>query len=377
MGTSIRISGPVSVYKFDLDDAKRIILFGDEHFSYDGLCSPCRRPSCYDIAAYIRELANDASAKDLDVFLEMPYVTKRGNPDRERVLRFWDDLMKSDTGPRRGPVESIRTFLTGPSPAYVGVISALYDEFAKELYDDDAKKKAKKKGGPRFHYADARQEPNVSRLFPVDAVMSRVGDSSAVAKLLRAFIFAKDFGSEVSRALGNDAAREVSREALSSEGAHKIATQFLRLPDNALKESLKSYLSERIDDVERLMKLDVGLDSKQHVLHSPALDGGREPWLSKLRRANRDLFLAKFSMATRLAVRVLLMDAYLICRLARFAQQQRAGGTTIVYVGDGHAQYYVDFLQRFLQLKPSLVHNAASGDWIKRRSARRCVTLPL
>ena len=142
---------------------------------------------------------------------------------------------------------------------------------------------------------------------------------------------------------------------------HKIAKQYHRLRNGVLKRALRSYLTDRVDELVQVLQHDVGLDSAPHVfahLGQPAANGGQWSWLAH-KRAWHALYMSNtYKDAIWLGAWVLLMDAYLLGRMARFSLQEPSavGGVSVVYTGDVHAGMYVRFLRDYLHVSPSVCH---------------------
>lgn len=390
-----KVSGPVSVHEFHLTQEKtgegdaarhKVIIFGDVHFSYDNLCTPCHLPTCQSVTNFIRARANAAheDATSLDVFMEMPYVPPNGQM-RNSVLKTWDSLMSRNAGPDsdNGLFKKLLQRLVGNTPFYIGVFSQLYKEFARDLYDDDYKRAAGRlgPGSVRFHYADARSEPNVKAALPVHAATfhKHVTGTTALRDLLHAFLFGKDFVSDVKMA-GPSLVSTIVASALStmpgSQGRrkiHKVAKQYHRLNEGPAKQAVRTYLEARIEEVINIMKNDVRVDTGVHTLAAvdpAATPTYNQPWLSSFREMNNNVYQGMFQIAMQLAVWVVIMDAYLLCRLLRFAVQtpESAHGTSIVYVGDAHAEFYVRFMRDYLGVPPVACQT-------RRSDINRCVDM--
>jgi hypothetical protein len=435
------ISGPVSAHVFDIDGT-RLFIFGDEHFAYDNLCQPCdSRNDCKDIVRFIRGLVDDtkASADTLDVFMELPYVVRDG-PGRRRWLRFLDAVMGPDgrdpkdvfplksraleaspkgegRGARwpfwgggsrvsrvskvskvseasrrseaRGVTSAMVARVLGNSPKYIGVFSQLYREFRNDLYGENDKSQQQR---VRFHYCDARHEVHVQRLLPyIDPVRFHryVRTSDQLREVLRAFLFARDFPAEARRIFGTrEAARVLTWDAAASSSGlmHKVAKQFHALPGGALKDAAKRYLDDRIDDAVSVARLDLNFDDGPHILAAAAeaASGGTGPksedlaWLWRFRVMHGQYYAAFFPEVMRFATHLLIMDAYLLCRMLRFSFASPKAGerrTAVVYAGDAHAEYYVSFFKDYLGVKPSVCAKLGPEAGRPSRATDRCVRM--
>lgn len=390
------ISGPVSVYAFELPATKhRVVLFGDWHFSYEHLCKPCvREQGCATVTRFIREAAAHARARgtSLDVYLELPYVVRDG-PRRTRVIEALEGFMARDMGPRaRGKTPSallnkLLHRIAGASSTYVGVFAQLYREFRADVYrdlDDGAGGRAKRGrgskaaqhdagegegGAVRFHHADARYEPHVARLLNADVAWLRdhVRTIDRLRALLMAILFSRDFVGDVRRLLdAPTAAKVLDLDALSTLDAahggagrpvHKIAKQFLRLRDGPVKTAARRWIEDRVDGLMRVLRDDVGFgagSASRAAATTPASTDADAPWKDTVQEVREAAQAATLPLVMSLGVWVLLMDAYLACRMLRFALQRpdAVGGMSVVYVGDAHAQFYLHLLRDYMGVAP-------------------------
>ena len=395
----------------------------------------------------------------LDVFVELPYVVRDG-PKRRRWLRLLDQIMSKDpegvfprrrsssspdspsASGKRGPGGGFRwhlprlaasagggggggneeeedanqamvaRVLDDASPRYIGVISQLYREFRDDFYAADAMPPPDAIIGDqaraRFHYCDARQEVHVARLLPIidPARFHRyVRTSDQLRDVMRAFLFAPDFEREVKRIFGTrEAARLLTRRtsrgaggANAGMGAHKVAKQFLALPEGRVRDAARRYLEDRLEDAVSVARLDLGFDRGPHILAASHSAQAKKvdaddhfEWLGKFRRLHGQYYEAFFPEVIKFSTHLLLMDAYLLCRLLRFcccAPPTRAvvDRTAIVYAGDTHAEFYVAFFVDYLGVDPAVCAKlgdrrgrdaAATNRCVDMRPAgRRCATL--
>jgi len=326
MPNRAKISGPVSMHTFNLPThGHEVIIFGDVHFSYDNLCpQPCQKPECETITAFFQRYV--ASAKDsgrsLDVYVELPYV-HRSNPLKQRQVDGVEKAVSEN-------VLDLSEILPRKKKRMmsIGILGHLFRVFGKHLYDDNTKVIGDAVN-VRFHYADARYEQNMARLIPadVDRLVARLGDDdgSRIVRVLAAMIFGSAFGPSLSL---EDQAM-VFPESLSTwrgRKVHKVAKQFMKLPQGTLKDRLRLYLEMRVNRVV--------------------------PWARQLKISHDNLESSELLVVY---IRSVLMDAYLLSRMLHYALLKRAiGGASIVYVGHAHAMEIVSFLQEYAQLPPEL-----------------------
>jgi hypothetical protein len=411
------VSGPISVHVFDAPTSdgrhgasfhNRIYIFGDQHFSYAHRCRPCL-PShgCERIVDFIERLVQERQVgnvgnqpklgappdallpagggvpppdRSLDVYMEMPYIVPRGRW-RSKVLREKDPFMRRDGPPPRTETAA------RPRADYIGMLSQLYQRFYSRMYDDPTpaqQRSLSARPRVRFHYCDARMEPNVSTLLPYEPGDHFYGSRlnqfhlhmDAPAKLLallEALLFSTDFVAEVRRLFGEDAPPLVT-ETLSGKGVYRVAKQYHRLQEGPAKRAVRSYLSARAAEVVQNLRAAGMFDYAAALRALRAFGSGSLPHAPRLdERQVRD-YLGRFILEMFFA-RVLVMDAYLVCRMVRFSLQRgdSARGTSVVYVGDSHAAFYVRFFTEFMGLRALTCQNRVAVDGTS--SNRRCVRL--
>lgn len=341
------ISGPISMYTFSLPQQDHeVIIFGDMHFSYNNMCpKPCQAPECETITSFIQRYVASAkeSKRSLDVYVELPYVTKSGHPLKplqlEKVSKATSEnvLDLEDATTRKGVLGGVR----------LGILGHLFKMFGKHMYDDETKVLGNA-SNVRFHYADARHEQNVVRMIPadVDRLVARLdGDGSRMVQVIVGMIFGNNFGSSLSvedqKALFPD-----SLSTWRGRQVHKVAKQFLKLAPGTLKDRLRIYLEMRVNRIV--------------------------PWIRQL----RDTYVSDPESSAEIVVyiRSVLMDAYLLSRMVYYATLKKAlGGSSIVYVGHAHAMEIVSFLQEYAQLPPELCDKGRDIKTNDPEKPQRCV----
>jgi hypothetical protein len=345
LGTT-SISGPVSIHTFHLPiHDHEIIVFGDQHFSYDNLCAnPCNKPECELITAFIQRYVKNAkkTGKTLDVYVELPYVPKDLVRKSAQISKIEDST--------RNNVASLEDFMDESDgrekeqQQRLGIIGHIFKVFGKHLYDEETKMIGNA-SNVRFHYADARFEKNTLMLIPTDVdrlVSSLDWDGSRLVRVLAAMIFGTDFG----LSLPIEERRLVFPASLSTwrgRTVHKIAKQFLKLPAGMLKDRLRLYLDMRVNRVV--------------------------PWVRQLRNCSRSD--PESCKEIVIYIRSVLMDAYLLSRMIYYATQKQASkGVSIIYVGHAHAMEIVTFLREYAQMPPELCDTKQN---INTDNVQRCV----
>ena len=402
-----RVSGPVSVRAYDVPcgsgGTNRVWVMGDEHFSYQNMCKPCdAEKGCCNVVSFVEDAIARAvsGGTQLDVLLELPYVPRAG-AERTLAMRRWQRLMDADRGSRLRKSKDGRK----SRKSYLGMLAVLYHKYSRYVYGsssssssgrrlaDSRGSRARSKGSSgnvRFHYADAREEPNVQALLPAvpDRLLRRVRTCGQLRQLLGAFLFSRDFERDLA-ALGLAAAEPATLSAMTDGGpraVHKVAKQFLRVPP-ALSGTVRAYLDDRVEDAIEVVRADLGFDLGAGILErgraaaqqaSADAAAGRVPhmthgvtpmWLLRVRGAHEQFFRRAYRSVMQFAVQLLIMDAYLICRLLRYCcRPQAAGGECIVYAGNTHAEYYASFFEDYLGLKPAVCQPTQQARSVRRLS---------
>jgi hypothetical protein len=306
-----RLSGPVSAFVYDLPsgaragtststEPHRVYLFGDEHFSYSNMCaSPCAGDAaCADIVQFIdgQVAAATESGRSIDVFMEFPYL--RGER-RDSQLRAWDARFRAEASPAHAVKEML-----GVRTRVYGIFSLLYRRYGTRFYNHPRVGEAgvsRRGASPavRFHYADARHEPNAAAMFKgfckpaapacdrawmvalprpcrgaLLAFLTHVPTADRMRELLRAFLFGTDFVADMGRLFGANfrVTRATLGPAPGPKGAagaagaagprrtHRIAVQFHKLPA-AMRAQMRAFLERRIDELCALLRDDLDYDA--------------------------------------------------------------------------------------------------------------------
>lgn len=397
-----KISGPVSAHVFELltPGSKKlaVYLFGDVHFSYDNQCDHCSMSKgCFGVVDFIERVALDAEAsgKSLDVFFELPYVP--ANPGLRTHARSWIDAYFSKNASVGTAFGNALAKLFGRSPQYLGIFSKLYRKFGRQAYDHmfirDKGKSSKKETGARFHYADARLEPNaMSIIMPMQKPMEwiidfhkKVNNTAKLGQLLSAFIFSKNFAQDVKALWGPQAPLvEAALSTITLDGTphkvHKIAKQYHKLPAN-LKPSVTKYLKDRISRAEHFLSNYCNYNQGVKMLTGDALG---ELASLKCPSHEMDMFREILSQRTNNYIHeidfsimfvacTLLMDAYLLCRMLYYLHRANTedGSCAIVYAGDAHIQHYADYFVNYMGLSPALCSPLTEG--MEEGDVVRCV----
>jgi hypothetical protein len=378
------VSGPVSAHVFQVQTGPgrtaAVYLFGDVHFSYDNRCTRCSESKgCYGVVDFIEKAQKEAvdRGRDLDVFFELPYVPAANNM-RNQALS-WIDAYFTRNASVGTALESAMGKLFGRSPQYIGIFSKLYRRFGERTYHHSHGQGNQGNHGNqdnndndkvRFHYADARLEPNAMRLImPMQkdldwlvAFHQRVDSSAKLAELLAAFMFSKDFVGDVRSLYGNDApVVDAALSTMTIDGkacrVHKIAKQFHKLPAH-VKPAVTKYLKDRVARIQGFMR-DVAMYDEGAKL----LNGTTAAKISSSRMPSHELsmfreimqqrsinYLGEAEFTIMFVGCTLLMDAYLLCRMMGYLCRPSAtqDGCAIVYAGDAHIEHYADFFVNYL-----------------------------
>lgn len=372
-----RISGPASAHVLRVEHKSSgqvtlVYLFGDAHFAYDNTCSRCSRArGCYDVVDFIRAAASaaEAAGTSMDVFLELPYVSK----DRA-ALQYIDPYWSrnSATGVR---LRNRIAQMIGRKPKYIGMLSRLYTAFRDRMYHHSGDDQSQ---SVRFHYTDARFEDHAHLITPMlvgsptDPKVvrwmldfhRRVPTAERFCKVIEAFTMSRDFASDIRRLMGDDARILPSKLSTvqvgqKKERVNKIAKQFWKLPPG-LRAVAERYIHERIAFVLEFLRDVLHYDHHARQInglalgdvvttHHEAVSAAGFLWASVSAYISDLAYYGIMLVCT-----MILMDAYLVCRMLRYLHQgflqppSSHSPCIMVYAGDSHITHYVDFLKRFL-----------------------------
>ena len=379
-----KISGPVSAHVFRMsskDGASdaTIYLFGDVHFSYDNRCTKCSAAKgCYSVVDFIEGVVAGAGRSNsggyqVDVFFELPYVP--ADPHLRTGLVEWVDTLFTRNASVGNMLSNVVKKAMGRSPEYIGMFSKLYRKFGQRTYHHELTS-ASSDDRARFHYADARLEPNVlETVLPMRKDVawlmnfySKIDSSAKLIQVLDCFLFSKDFAPDIRQLFGPSA--PIVDAALSSitvDGkrcrVHKIAKQFYKLP-TALRTPVLKYFRDRLARIKTFMSEVCGYDIAGHMANggaertiaesgAPSLEGSM---LMEMLQKRLHWYFATGDAASSLMYVgcTILMDAYLLCRLLHYAVAHGPTSCAIVYAGDAHIEHYADFFVNYLHIKPAL-----------------------
>lgn len=323
-----RVSGPVSMFTLHYNHHE-IIIFGDVHYSYANMCNPCNGPTCETVMDFIRRIASEVPSvrPSLDVYIELPYVASvdHNASGRQKMLQHLRQATKGDCNSSRGSAH----YFPEKTKPIIGIIGQLFKSFGPQMYNNAIKQFGNIKG-VRFHYTDARYERVAFRMFPNDSQQLKSvvrNDASILKRLLHAMIFGKPFPP-------NYAPDVTELSSYKGKPTHKIAKQFLKLPQTTTKSALQVYLASRIDQV---------------CLSLPRIM--REPIII-------------------LEIRSVLLDAYLLCRLLEYSARSPRG-TSIIYTGHAHS---IEFLRFFVEYLGSPIDTCSDVSLLDTSDPNRCLS---
>lgn len=382
-----RISGPVSMHTFKLPHSageghNDVIILGDVHFSYHNQCPKCKKSEgCTSIVDFIDHKARQAIEENrkLDVYLEMPYVPSTGKL-RASMLKTVDNIFRADTSLGA----AFGRLFEKDEIKLIGIFSTIYKRYHRLLYPRVGIRPPDSM--IRFHYCDTRMEPNAFAMFMskdrsadfIKFLFGRPHTSQTIRAILHTFIFSTNFPADLEKCTSKPIARRLliasSLSSLVKGGkrtVHKVAKQYHLLPEGLAKTAVYKYVGDRIDYVIKYLKKEAMCDEIHDLLSElDVVDSIEIPvadFASHMRTMKVAMLYQLFSVVMKFFVPVILMDTYLLCRLLRYAHAPSpTNGTSIIYVGDAHAQYFVHFLKDYMHVEPL--------SCFPRKDDNRCVT---
>ena len=145
---------------------------------------------------------------------------------------------------------------------------------------------------------------------------------------------------------------------------------------------MASYLHDRVQRIVMFMRDVSGYDEGARLVtgsaarqvqgvHAPAVE---LEIVQSIVRARAESFLGDVGFSLMYVACTVLMDAYLLCRMLYYMTRPNlpAGSCVMVYAGDAHIQYYLDFFVNYLSVTPTICSpNMAPGS--NAPGAFRCV----
>lgn len=336
------INGPeyVSIFKFQ---NKRILLFGDEHFSTSGLCQDCYlKNDCLYITDFIDKMKK---TNNVDLFLEAPYTT-------QDIKHLREANMKNKN------VDDI--------------LSSVVSRFHNLLY-----KKHKKQQPIRVHYSDFRFHSSLVLLRQVSQILQKNYEDKIIypivvlthfqtPKTFKAFadacIIKDNFVDAIQELFKENAHLYIDKDHLTSfkdtnNSMHRIRKQIRKLSPKMQKALIKFHNKQcRIimtDQYNSHYK-----NQRRNFLKAQSFDiDNIQPLFMTI---NNWLFH--------------LMDMYLLARMIFYMEQNETN--IVVFTGTNHTINYETFLESCKKFKKEWTCNKAWNLSQDDKKLKRCIQVP-
>jgi hypothetical protein len=267
----------------------------------------------------------------------------------------------------------------GRRPKVIGMLSKLYTTFKDRIYahhtkghqegKEDDTDSSKTLHRQRFHYGDTRFERHAHLISPPmsseDNIIewmvdfhTRVATADKFCRILEAFITSKNFEQDMRKLMGDKTAivdKALSNVTINGKTfrVHKVAKQYWRVPEE-LRPVADKYVQDRIKYVRQFM-----LDVLNYDFHARQFQGLT---LEKVVSTRHEVEMAHSLVSAGLMAYMgnlaypglmlvccmIIMDAYMICRMLRYMYESNDGSCVIAYTGDAHTSHYADFMVNYL-----------------------------
>lgn len=342
----LRISGPVSVSIFHLQDDKKIILFGDAHESKTGLCKQVKKSNIDNI--FITDFIDSFQSSPTDVFLESDWVP---DVDKEKVAVQQD----------------------------VDILRVVLNHYNENMY-----KTQNKKQGLRVHYTDIRCLQSFLELcLSIQAILYsvidqyiKIYDKHPIEVILRCFPTLKTFNEFTDIILKSDNYKQDMNKLVKDDNIftgsnvlasapghtkrkiHRIRKQLLKLSLSD-RTKLLSYHQETISHFHKTFKN--RYNNKIKNLKNNGVEKTHED----------DIIEIAYILMLYTSH---IMDIYALARIIYYIRNTNSK-TIISYAGAVHSLNYTKFFVEFWQKEAKLVLYQDVKQY-KNRSHKRCVSIP-
>lgn len=337
----LRISGPVSVSIFHLQDDKKIYFFGDVHETKTGLCRNQKKVD----KVFITDFIDSFQSSPTDVFLESDWVL---------------DINKYKV-PIQKETDVLRTILNH----YKDKMYSAHDN--KNIF--------------RVHYTDIRTQDSFLELYlAIQLILSsltnlyiKMFDKHPVNIILRCFptlktlnkftdiiVKSDNYKQDMNRLLKDDTIFAGSNVLASTPGQterkiHRIRKQILKLTVTD-RNKLMAYHRETIHELYEEYR-----DRYNTIIKKMKGEKTQEDDIKEV----ASIILQYISH---------IMDMYALSRMIYYIKNSDSK-TFISYAGAIHSANYASFFYYFWQKESKLVHNQYAKEY-KNGNYKRCVSIP-
>lgn len=336
------INGPEYVSIFQYQN-KRILLFGDEHFSTSGLCQNCNlKNDCLYITDFIDRMKK---TNNVDLFLEAPYTTQDVKHLREAIMK-----KKNDTD----------------------ILRSVVSHFHNLLY-----KKHKKQQPIRVHYSDFRFHSSLVLLRQASQILEKNNEDKIIYPIVvlthfktpttfKAFadacIIKDDFVDAIQDLFKENAPLYIDKDHLTSlqdkhNTMHRIRKQIRKISPKMQKALIKFHNKQsRIiltDQYNSHYKT-----QRRNFLKAQAFD------IDNI----QPLFMTIKNWLFH------LMDIYLLARMIFYIEQNETN--IVVFTGTNHTINYETFLENCNEFKKEWNCNKAWNLTPDEKKLKRCIQIP-
>lgn len=321
------------MYVFTAPKGKRVVLFGDVHFSYNNACPlDLRRSSTVTVNDLLRDTL---SSQDAKLIAEYPYMN-RAMRKNDKMMWYCNRIVRAldRNVSMSNQLSTVLHRVLGIPANVTGMLSKLYAEVQE---------------CPGMIAADIRSEPNVhiwDKALNLAKDKSKVAkelfnDPMAISRYMEAMLLCDDFVS-LSKGLlkGTEAARYLTTQSTDSEGVHEIRRVYLRL-SQADQSVVRRFASDL-----RLLTMDM----HETLRNNPTVD-------------NANTLIQ--------TIQAYCMDTYIACILADLLHDSSGPNTILMYAGDFHTKDAAMFLKMLLKRPASLKRQVIFTDL----GVNRCVRI--
>jgi hypothetical protein len=340
------VNGPeyISIFKHQ---KKRILLFGDEHFSTSGLCQDCHlKNDCLHIKDFIDHMKEQSK---VDLFLEAPYTTQDVKHLREAIMGKLTNMKADD------------------------VLGSVVSHFHNQLY-----KKHRKQQSLRVHYSDFRFHSSLDLLKQVSQILQKNIEAKIVyplvvlshfktPKIFKAFadacIIKDNFIDAIHGIFQKNAYLYADKDHLTSFNEpsismHRIRKQ-IRKTSPKMQNALIKFHNKQCRKIMTDQYNSHYKTQRKHFLKAQSFDIENIQIL--FMTINNWLFH--------------LMDMYLLARMVCYIEQNKKTNI-VVFTGTNHIINYETFLESCKEFTKEWECNKAWNLSQTEQMLKRCIQIP-
>ena len=341
----IQISGPESVDIVKVDGIN-IFLFGDIHFSKEGLCKPCKKyKHCY----YITDFIDNLTLQPVEIFLESPWLP----PQYKNNHIIYDG--------ESNVLSNVNNYYFSEMYRHSKLNSKL------DLLSKYFKKSKKLTTIKRVHYTDIRSRNEFIMFYYMSygnwlhflhIIITYFPTCKHFKRFVDIILFSDNYNTDIKMFFDHD---EVVYSMFSgSKNINKVRKQFLKIQNPEWKKMVLKYYKHRCTLFLNNTKVQDFLTYTCEDYNKLVSKSGKSISFHKRLDIIRNMVLDW---------NVLIMDMYHLARMLYYIEQGDSK-VFVSYTGLAHTQFYKVFFTKYM--KGKIVFSSIAED----TKNKKCLLVP-